>query len=190
VSVYDARNSTTRTTLVRSFLCPSDPGPTRTPGGIALTSYAACHNSREAPIDATNDGSFILNRAMRYEDIPDGSSNTVFLAEKLNDGTGQGWASGTRASLRNTGTSINGLPGRAPAWAAPGGEGEDEADAKEVAAPGTPSYVGGFDSRHPGGVNCAMGDGSVRFLKTSIMPATLRLLGSRADGEILDASNY
>ena len=113
VSVYDARNTTTRTTLVRSFLCPSDTGATRTPGGIALTNYAACHNGREAPIDANNDGSFILNRAMRYEDIPDGSSNTVFLSEKLNDGTGQGWASGTRASLRNTGTVINGMPGRA-----------------------------------------------------------------------------
>jgi prepilin-type N-terminal cleavage/methylation domain-containing protein/prepilin-type processing-associated H-X9-DG protein len=188
VSVYDARNTTTRTTLVRSFLCPSDPGATRTPGGIALTSYAACHNSREAPIDANNNGSFILNRAMRYEDIPDGSSNTVFVSEKLNDGTGQGWASGTRASLRNMGTLINGVPGPAPGWAATDDEGQDAA--KDVAAPGTPAYVGGFTSRHPGGVNCAMGDGSVRFLKASITPATLRLLGSRADGEILDASNY
>ncbi len=188
VSLYDARNTTTRTTLVRSFLCPSDTGAPRTPGGIALTNYAACHNSREAPIDANNDGSFILNRAMRYEDIPDGSSNTVFLSEKLHDGTGQGWASGTRASLRNMGTAIGGMPGRAPGWGASGDEDED--DAKEVAAPGTPAYVGGFASRHPGGVNCAMGDGSVRFLKSSIMPATLRLLGSRADGEILDASVY
>ena len=59
---------------------------------------------------------------------------------------------------------------------------------RDVAAPGTPAYVGGFASRHPGGANCAMGDGSVRFLKSSIVPATLRLLGSRADGEILDAS--
>jgi prepilin-type N-terminal cleavage/methylation domain-containing protein/prepilin-type processing-associated H-X9-DG protein len=188
VSVYDARNTTTRTTLVRSFLCPSDAGQTRTPGGIALTSYAACHNGSEAPIDTTNDGSFILNRAIRYEDIPDGSSNTVFLSEKLNDGTGQGWASGTRASLRNTGSLINTMPGRVPGWAAPTDEGQD--DAEDVAAPGTPAYVGGFSSKHPGGANCAMGDGSVRFVKNSIMPATLRLLGSRADGEILDASAY
>ena len=61
----------------------------------------------EAPIDAKNNGVFFLNAAIRYEDIPDGSSQTIFLGEKLNDGTGQGWASGTRASLRNMGTGIN-----------------------------------------------------------------------------------
>ena len=104
---------------MRSFLCPSDNRPNRTPAGIALTNYVGCHNGFEAPIDATNDGVFILNRAMRYEDIPDGSSNTIFLGEKLNDGMGQGWASGTRASLRNTGTPVNGAPGGRLTWAGP-----------------------------------------------------------------------
>jgi hypothetical protein len=188
VSVYDGQNSTTRTTLVRSFLCPSDNGPPRTPAGIVLTNYAACHNSSEAPIDATNDGAFILNRALRYEDIPDGLSNTVFLSEKVNDGTGEGWASGTRASLRNTGTMINSaLRGMLP-LAAPAGAGATKPG--ETAAPGTPAYVGGFSSKHPGGVNSALGDGSVRFLKSSIAESTLGLLGNRADGEILDSDKY
>jgi prepilin-type processing-associated H-X9-DG protein len=184
-SVYAGANSTTRTTLVRSFICPSDNGIPRTPAGYVLTSYVACHNSTEAPIDATNDGVFILNRALRYEDIPDGSSNTVFVSEKRNDGTGEGWASGTRASLRNTGTMINASfpAGPAPAAAALGKPGE-------IAAPGTPAYVGGFSSRHPGIINAAFGDGSVRYLKSSIAPATLWMLGNRADGEILDSDKY
>jgi prepilin-type N-terminal cleavage/methylation domain-containing protein/prepilin-type processing-associated H-X9-DG protein len=188
VSVYDAPNSTTRTTLVRNFLCPSDNGTNRAPSGVVLTNYVACHNGTEAPIDAGNDGVFILNRAMRYEDIPDGSSNTIFLSEKLNDGTGQGWASGTRASLRNTGTPVNTVPGGGPTFG-----GTDDELIKGKAEPGklgTPAYVGGFNSKHPGGANCAMGDGSVRFLKSSMMPSTMRLLGSRADGEILDGSSY
>ena len=113
MGLYDGQNLTTRTTLVRSFLCPSDNGRIARRPGSSLTNYVGCHNDVEAPIDATNDGVFILNRAMRYEDIPDGSSQTIFVGEKLNDGTGQGWASGTRASLRNVGTPVNVRPAAA-----------------------------------------------------------------------------
>ena len=120
-----------------------------------MTNYVACHNSFEAPIDANNDGVFILNRAMRYEDIPDGSSNTIFLGEKLNDGTGQGWASGTRASLRNTGTLINAAPGGRPTFSRTGRPPSPAQGGKDVATPGTPAYVGGFASKHPGGANFA-----------------------------------
>ncbi len=189
VSVYAAPNLTTRTTQVSAFVCPSDNGMGRTPAGIAMSSYVACHNSFEAPIDANNDGVFILNRAMRYEDIPDGSSNTVFLSEKLNDGTGQGWASGTRGTLRNTGTLINAAPGARLTFSGPA-DPVPAQGGKDVATPGTPAYVGGFASKHPGIANCALGDGSVRHLKASMSPATLQLLGNRADGEILDASSY
>src|SRR5262249_27235539 len=147
VSVYDGQNVTVRATNARLFICPSDfLTNSRTPSGIALSSYAACHNGFEAPIDVKNDGAFILNRALRYEDIPDGSSNTVFVGEKLNDAKGEGWASGTRATLRNAGTLINGTPGGGPTFANPFPD-EDAAkptNATPTAAPGTPAYVGGF----------------------------------------------
>jgi prepilin-type N-terminal cleavage/methylation domain-containing protein/prepilin-type processing-associated H-X9-DG protein len=188
IGLYDDQNLTTRTTLVRSFLCPSDNRPNRTPTGIVLTNYVACHNSFEAPIDANNDGAFILNRALRYEDIPDGSSSTIFLGEKLNDGMGLGWASGTRASLRNAGTMINGTPGGGPTFS--GAIDEAEKKAADAPKPGTSSYVGGFSSRHPGGANFVFGDGSVKFLKNSVMLSTFSLLANRADGEILDANTY
>src|SRR5262245_11804293 len=48
VGVYDPPNSTTRTTLVRNFLCPSDNGSNRTLSGVVLTNYVACHNGVEA----------------------------------------------------------------------------------------------------------------------------------------------
>ena len=62
--------------------------------------------------------------------------------------------------------------------------------ALKAAPPGTPGFVGGFASRHPGGANFAIGDGSVRFIKSSISPGVFRLLGNRADGEILDADKF
>ncbi len=193
ISLYDGRNLTTRTTLIRTLLCPSDNRPNRNPANeVVLSNYVGCHNGLEAPIDATNNGAFILNKAMRYEDIPDGLSNTVFLGEKVNDGAGEGWASGTRATLRNLGTLINGTMAFGPGKSAsgqPGDEDDPEPD-PQAAAPGTPGYVGGFSSRHPGGSNNAFGDGSVRFLKNSMSIKTATLLGNRHDGEILDATSY
>ncbi len=45
-------------------------------------------------------------------------------------------------------------------------------------------------SRHSGGVNGLMGDGTVRFLKTSVSLPTWRALGTRAGGEVLSADSY
>jgi len=46
-------------------------------------------------------------------------------------------------------------------------------------------YVGGFSSNHPGGVNFAFGDGSVRFISESVELAILQQLANRADGKLL-----
>ena len=48
----------------------------------------------------------------------------------------------------------------------------------------------GFHSQHPGGANILFGDGSVRFLKTSTNLATLRSLGTRANGEVVSSDSY
>jgi prepilin-type N-terminal cleavage/methylation domain-containing protein/prepilin-type processing-associated H-X9-DG protein len=45
-------------------------------------------------------------------------------------------------------------------------------------------------SRHPGGVNALMGDGSVRFAKSSINVSVWRALGSIAGGEVISADSY
>src|SRR5271167_2379490 len=107
IGLYETENSTTRMNLVRGFLCPSDPGPNRGAGNASMTNYVGSHNDVEAPIAANNKGVLFLNSAIRYEDVSDGTSQTIVLGEKLNDGLGLGWASGTRASLRNSGSAIN-----------------------------------------------------------------------------------
>ena len=46
------------------------------------------------------------------------------------------------------------------------------------------------NSNHAGGVNVLMGDGSTRFLKNSIGQTVWWALGTRARGEIIDASSF
>jgi prepilin-type N-terminal cleavage/methylation domain-containing protein/prepilin-type processing-associated H-X9-DG protein len=48
----------------------------------------------------------------------------------------------------------------------------------------------GFRSRHPGGANFAMSDGSVRFLKETINILTYRALSTRNIGEVVSADAY
>jgi prepilin-type N-terminal cleavage/methylation domain-containing protein/prepilin-type processing-associated H-X9-DG protein len=45
-------------------------------------------------------------------------------------------------------------------------------------------------SRHPGGVNVLMGDGSVRFVKNSINQLTWMAIGSSNGGEVVSADSY
>jgi prepilin-type processing-associated H-X9-DG protein len=51
-------------------------------------------------------------------------------------------------------------------------------------------FVGGFSSYHPHGANFLFSDGSVRLLRQSISERVFRLLGNRADGEVIDADQY
>ena len=178
---YAGENSTVKGHDLHVLLCPSD-GAAGTNGA---NSYVGNHNDVEAPIDAKGKGVFFLNSAIRYEDIPDGSSNTIFLGEKTRSGD-LGWISGTRSTLRNVGGMINSgmIGGVGPAMTgAPAGDGKIVAENPDL-------EVGGFSSRHPGGANFAFGDGSVRFLKNTISPEILKYLGNRADGELVSSSAY
>jgi len=47
-----------------------------------------------------------------------------------------------------------------------------------------PKYVGGFGSNHPQGMNAAFGDGSVRFLSSSVPQSMLQALIHRKDGKL------
>jgi prepilin-type N-terminal cleavage/methylation domain-containing protein/prepilin-type processing-associated H-X9-DG protein len=57
---------------------------------------------------------------------------------------------------------------------------------------GVGAGIGFYDarSRHPGGVNVCMADGSVRFVKDSVAITAWYALSTRAGGEVLSGDNY
>lgn len=56
---------------------------------------------------------------------------------------------------------------------------------------GFPSFAASTArSYHPGGVNALFGDGSVRFVKSTINGWTWRALGTVAGGEVISADSF
>jgi prepilin-type N-terminal cleavage/methylation domain-containing protein/prepilin-type processing-associated H-X9-DG protein len=52
------------------------------------------------------------------------------------------------------------------------------------------SEIANANSQHPGGANVLLGDGSVRFVKSSISIQTWWALGTRIGGEVVSADSY
>uniref|UniRef100_A0A7C2JXK0 DUF1559 domain-containing protein n=1 Tax=Schlesneria paludicola TaxID=360056 RepID=A0A7C2JXK0_9PLAN len=173
-SVYAPENSTVRGYTIPTLLCPSDWG--RGSGTIAVSNYRGVHHDVEAPIDVDQNGVLFLNSSVRYEDIPDGSSSTIFAAEAIiNWNSSLGWMSGTRATLRNAGLTPNGDRILNPNSRAYGSQMEEDPD---------PKAVGSFSSQHVGGGHFGMCDGSVRFISENIQPTLFQHLANRRDGEL------
>jgi prepilin-type N-terminal cleavage/methylation domain-containing protein len=171
-SAYAPENADARRQRIPTLLCPSFPGRGKAgPDGrelVGTSNYAGCHNDRESPIDADNNGLLFLNSKLRYSEILDGSSQTILLGEMIASERSLGWASGTRATLRNTSKleSLHQWP-------------------SDVSVEKGSLDVGGFGSFHTGGALFGFADGSTRFLQSSVDPELFRQLGHRADGELL-----
>jgi prepilin-type processing-associated H-X9-DG protein len=207
VGVYHANNLPVRRVVIPILRCPSTPA-----AGQGYSDYAGVHNDLEVPIDADNNGIFFLNSHIRYRDVLDGTSNTLFIGEKHTIPGDLGWMSGTRSTLRNMGTPPTSIaflfamsrpPGVAevvspPAlegrelmnalfgiWSTPGFARADKAN--RFVLPKDPLVaVGGFGRSHPGGTNFAAGDGSVRFISGGYNFPILHALANRADRGLID----
>lgn len=165
---YAQVNEAVRAHNVEILHCPSYPFPYGVK--VEVSSYVGCHHHVEAPIDADNQGLMYLNSQVRFRDILDGSSYTILLGEGFLGEDNLGWTSGTRATLRNTGSFAH----------------SPRPDSTVPVPTPDSLYVGGFGSYHTGGAMFVMADGAVRFLSINIDPALFQNLGNRADGQMIE----
>jgi prepilin-type N-terminal cleavage/methylation domain-containing protein/prepilin-type processing-associated H-X9-DG protein len=138
---------------------------------------------------------------VRFANVTDGLSNTIFLAEVLQgdqfDIRGLLWS-----SIPGGGTFFSRMPPNNPRDWYQGGVFGDWLNNKYfcVSNPGQdlPCTAGASDqgayagarSRHPGGINVLMGDGSVRFVKNSVNMPTWLALNTMQAGEVISADQY
>ena len=176
VSVYDSTHDAARAVLLPVVVCPSDPGPHLSADGPvtpAGTNYAGVHHPVESPIDVTNHGVLFLNSRIRTSDIPDGTTYTLVVGEKLREPEELGWASGTRSTLRNAGSIL-------------GGTGHVPTRLVALGPPVDRLEVGGFGSAHPNALTLLFVDGHVETVSLSMPISRLQQLADRADGAVVE----
>jgi len=150
---------------------------------------------------------FGLSKGTRISDFQDGTSNTLLLSEVLawnvadpsfaaSESYPQGRNRDWRGVIINPGIGGNTFTARTP----PNSSIPDQIPGCDPTIPAndplrcirrpndTPEIWAAARSQHPGGVNAAMADGSVRFFSNSINPATWQALATRAGGEVV--SNF
>jgi type II secretory pathway pseudopilin PulG len=192
-----------------ALLCPSDdPPPTsNTLARFAPTNYApsigstlmpsnggACTQYETTPLSSAGypwgysnnlavsagyPGAFGYSAAcMRFRDITDGLSNTIFLGEIRPACGGSAFAQGGWGWVDHNGFyyATNG-PINFPTCPNEGA-GAAQTGCNWVANYNTSN---GFKSRHAGGAQFGLGDGSVRFISQNVDYLTYQKLGNRAD---------
>ncbi|MDR3634308.1 MAG: DUF1559 domain-containing protein [Isosphaeraceae bacterium] len=183
----EAVNTTVVQTLVATFVCPSDDIPeikvinasvTKETGywttGAQRSDYVLCSGgytdfecpSYGAPV-VSNRGMFFTDLSVNFADVKDGLSTTCMIGETTqNNHTstlyGPIWGAGIHTSthgraLPTTSAQFAGFLPNAP-WVGPPPD------------PLSRLYAWVMGSRHPGGLNMAFGDGSVKFIKNAIDP--------------------
>jgi len=217
-SYQDPNNNTAMMTVINGFVCPSDlPDPIPSLGG--QTNYMANMGSNivwQAPVGPNvgmpaPNGVFYGDSATTFAAITDGLSNTAFYSERiLADGNNAIVSpiadvffsplfptTSDQALQMCQAVNINDLNNQFPLFmGAPWLCGQHIF--LHVGQPNTRSC--GFfialradmppSSRHPGGVNLLLADGSVKFVKDAINLPIWRSLGTRAGSEIVSADSY
>ena len=196
--MFPGTNILIGSTLIPSFLCPSDESPPINPNGFAKHNYSSStgptylvyQNPQQPCSQATALNQYALGYNIpeeypgpfcgavpsvccRFADIKDGLSNTFFFGEVIPNCSAhvqQGWAKMNNGSSNiSTIVPIN-------------------TDTCTIGAvtDGCRSYENwnmewGFRSRHPGSANFLLGDGSVTSLSETIDHWTYQYLGAKND---------
>jgi prepilin-type N-terminal cleavage/methylation domain-containing protein/prepilin-type processing-associated H-X9-DG protein len=204
-------NLSALSTRVGLFHCPSDGLDRPTPPIYGANYVATAGSGLDVPANGYRqiDGTFYINSSTTLADIRDGSSNTAVMSESLIGPGGPynipvaDMVEDPRRYIRHVNTltdadcraTANVHPNKRSNWA----DGDANASTYSHWYPPNPPEpscnrhsVGWSEasSNHPGGVNLLLGDGSVRFVKDSVSPATWRALATRKGGEVISADQF
>jgi len=209
-------NSTVVGAMIASYVCPSDiypsaihPSNSYTTGtgpysmqnaresnyllSTALYTEYNCPGSTGALPNRVYQGAFYNDISTDIARILDGTSNTFLAGESLQSPGkfstyyGPYWGSGTHTSthgriLPPTYSNAGGC--------APNGPTAIFYPTLSSKPSGKLPYAWVFGSRHPGGLNMGMADGSVRFIKNSISLYTWWSLATIGAGEVISSDSY
>ena len=128
-------------------------------------------------------------KPVRLTDITDGTSNTLMVAE-LNQGQGLDargfvWWGGGSGFTTLYGPNASDADIMTGAWCDATNPRNGPCSTTSTAPPSPFSRRQGARSRHTGGVNAALCDGSVRFFQNSIATTTWQALGTSMGGEVV-----
>jgi prepilin-type N-terminal cleavage/methylation domain-containing protein/prepilin-type processing-associated H-X9-DG protein len=141
----------------------------------------------------------VRTRGVRLADVSDGTSSTLFFSEGIvptvtwwGGPLGEAIYGNMGGSLFSASLTPNTSAPDRPIGPCPQNQRDPSYREPCVSLGGnawwTPSAQGAHvaaRSRHPGGVNAALADGSVRFFANTIDQSTWRGLGTRSNGEVL-----
>jgi prepilin-type processing-associated H-X9-DG protein len=192
--------------VVPLFFCPSDTQTVVYPGQFGPTNYTGCLGSgANGGTRTLSDGIFYNNSKTRIADITDGTSNTAMMSESILGPGGPAPTDPKQVDVRSYYGSrrVNApvsdaicaaitlfVSDRGAKWA----DGEvqyclyDHHYPPNAAVWDCVAFEYSYKparSRHTGGVNVLLADGSVRFVTDSVNLVTWQALGSRNGGEVL-----
>lgn len=188
--IWDASNVAARTQHLRIYLCPSDGRSANQFVQMGSEQYAmACYVASFGPGDMDDNpdddrGVFFRNSKIRIEDVHDGTSNTLFVGERINGPFLTQHSHGVHVYYETTWIGAvreitdpeddhahmvlfqTGHLPNAP-----------DSDDRDIVAP------------HPQGAQFLFGDGSAHFLRQTISLSVYQGLSTRAGGEAINLSH-